>query len=304
VVDAVLSLNDVCGIDGVILPASTAYSVDEKWEQLEFDIIDQAKKIAAGRDLYLTIALGSDVLKDILQVGQIVRAVEDWDIAGVYLVCEHPADDYLTDQSIWLLNLMQLVAGIKFAGKTVYVGYASHQMLLLVLAKCDYIFSGNFLNVRRFQTTTFETQMEDGKSRRTKWYYAPQTLSEFRLASLDIAYQKDIIGVLKTPYDDNEYVGMLFSNVLPTDTGYSEADSFKHYLYSLREQCVQFTHSNYKETLSSYRACLQTAEFILRGLREVGIFDRDRNFSAAFQANYQAVFAFDSEFAFRMDQEW
>lgn len=304
VVDKIVSLNEACGSKTIILPSIVTNDISSAWKEFQKKVIGKALERHDKEQLFITVALGVDVLKNIQKVQQVISETEIWDVSGIYLVCEHPSHEYLTDQSLWLLNLMQLVAALKLSGKQVYVGYASHQMLLLTLAKCDYIFSGNFLNVRRFQTSTFEDTEEDSFSRRTKWYYAPQAFSEFKLTSLDIAHQKRVLSVLKTPYDDEEYVGMLFGDALPTDTAYSETNSFKHYLYSLNEQCSYFTNSTYSGALNSYQAYLQTAEFIINGLRSEGIYDRDRNFAEALPANYQAVAAFNSELGFQLSQEW
>jgi hypothetical protein len=317
VVREIIDLNRACECKSVILPSATSYQVDQAWKRLQLGIIDEAIGRNAPFYYYATVALGFDVIKDIEQVDSIIAEVEKWNVEGVYLVCEHFNHEYLTDQPLWLLNLMLLVAGIKRAGKKVLFGYASHQMLQLSLVGCDYMFSGNFLNVRKFQTETFEGPTDDSISRRTKWYYVPQTLSEFKVTTLDIAYQLDELNVLRTPYDDEEFVNMLFNDtVLPSNTNYNETYSFKHYLHCLKRQCEQFTRQSYLDTYNAFQSYIQTAELILMGLKSKGIFDSDRNFARqssfrgarnftdAFSASVQSISAFDSQMRFIMEHEW
>jgi hypothetical protein len=317
VVQEIIDLNTACECESIILPSATSYQIDKTWKKLQLSIINEANKVSTKSDYYVTVALGFDVIKDIEQVDSIIAEVEKWDGKGVYLVCEHYNHEYLTDQPLWLLNLMLLVAGIKRTQKRVLFGYASHQMLQLSLAGCDCMFSGNFLNVRKFQTETFEGPTDDSVSRRTKWYYVPQALSEFKVTTLDIAHQLGELSVLRTPYDDEEFVDMLFNDVvLPSNTNYNETFSFKHYLHCLKRQCEQFTRQSYLDTFNSFQSYLQTAELILMGLKDKGIFDGDRNFARqssfrgarnfadAFSASSQSVSAFDSQMRFLMEHEW
>ncbi|MFR5914311.1 MAG: hypothetical protein ACLUGJ_03885 [Blautia wexlerae] len=101
--------------------------------------------------------MSSDVLNDESQIERVIEYVEEWDVEGVYIVCEHPERYYLVDRPLWVSNIMSLVAGIKRQRKMTIVGYASHQLLCMALAKCDAIASGNFLNLRWFQPEHFET---------------------------------------------------------------------------------------------------------------------------------------------------
>lgn len=303
VINALIGLNEDCEADAIVLPFNSVENIDDSWIELNSLIVEYARNRCPGLPLYVTIALKADALKSIYTIENLVSAIEQLNVDGAYTVCEHPGGAYLTDQSLWLLNYMQLVAGLKLCGKKVIAGFASHQMLLLALAKCDRVFSGNFLNVRRFCTSTFEANDDNGPSQRSKWYYAPQVLSEFKLTTLDLAHQIGVKEVLRTPFDD-EYAEMLFGDAYPSNTAYREGNSFKHYLNAFHEQCKSLTRDSYEETLATYQLWLQTAESIIDGLRAKGIYDRDRNYANAFPASYQAVAAFDSQLGFQMRHEW
>lgn len=307
---SLMDLNTQCQTAAIILPSLTAHHIDDTWKKTQRHIIDTARRIENGissSPMFATVALDAEVLKNQSQVTEIALEAEHWDVDGVYIVCEHPNKDYLTDQPLWLLNYMLLTAGLKRAGKVVAAGYGSHQMLVLGLAKCDMLFSGNYLNVRRFDTATFEEQINDNIGRRKIWYYVPQALSEFKLETLDLAWQvsEHISPILfRSPYSDEPYAKVLFSGALPSSTDYKEGDSFKHYLFCLARQAVAASHDTYDETLAAYDVQLQVAEKLIATFKDFGIFDKDRNFADSFSAAHQAVSSFDKAMGFVMRHEW
>jgi len=185
-------INDLIQTESFILPSGTVGRIDDLWNNVQISISNQAKKIIKDKKIIHTIALKGDVLSDEIQIEKIIQYSNQWDVQGVYIVCEHPNKNYLVDMPIWIANLLMLVAGIKRQGKSVIVGYSNHQMLCLALAKCDAIASGNYLNVRWFKPDRFETiEDNDEKSRRAKWYYCPQAFSEYKIQDLDVAKRLD-----------------------------------------------------------------------------------------------------------------
>ena len=298
-------INTTLHAEAFILPSSIINRIDDRWGKVQGAIASQARKVAKGKRLLLTVALGKEVLSDDTQVESIVRYAERWDIDGVYIVSEHPERYYLIDKPIWVANLMSLVAGIKRLGKEVVVGYANHQMLPLALAKCDAIAAGNFLNVRWFQPEHFETTESNDPSRRTTWYYCPQALSEFKVAYLDVAHRAGVLGVIATPTQmENEFSNILFGGAMPSSTNYKESDSFKHYLHCLRIQCKLASKSTYAETRNFQFAQLETAARILTGLHNERIKGQDRDFGEICDVNEAAIQIFDKEFGFAMAREW
>ena len=299
------TINTTIGSEAFILPSIIINRIDDRWGKVQLAIADQARTVANGQRTLLTVALGEDVLSENLQVESIIQYAEHWDTDGVYIVCEHPERYYLVDKPIWVANLLSLVAGIKRIGKEVVVGYANHQMLPLALAKCDAIAAGNFLNVRWFQPEHFETTDSDDPSRRTKWYYCPQALTEFKVAYLDVAHRAGILGMMATPKQMvNEYSSVLFGGAIPSSTNYKEGDSFKHYLHCLRIQCESASKSTYAETRNSQFAQLETAAQILSGLHGERIKGQDRDFGEICDVNEAAIQIFDKEYGFPMAQEW
>jgi hypothetical protein len=299
------AINTEIGSETFILPSSIVKKIDERWGKVQQTVAAKARAVARGQRTLLTIALGKDVLSEESQIENVIQNAKYWDVDGVYIVCEHPERNYLVDNPIWLTNLLSLVAGIKRLSKEVVVGYANHQMLSLALAKCDAIAAGNFLNVRWFQQEHFETPDNEDPSRRTKWYYCPQALSEFKITYLDVAHRVGFLKNLAAPKQmKNEYSNVLFAGAIPSSTNYKESDSFKHYLHCLRIQCESVSKSTYAETRNSQIVQLKTAAQILRELHDKHIKGLDRDFSDICDVNEAAIQIFDKEFGFVIAYEW
>jgi len=305
VISVLARMNDEINSEAFILPSQTIIKFDERWHKIQSALANQGREFANGRKIFHTISLSSDVVISDTQIESIVQSVSQWNVDGVYIVCEHPGRYYLVDIPIWIANMLSLVAGIKRAGKEVVVGYASHQLLCLALAKCDAIASGNFLNVRWFQPERFETADNDEPSRRATWYYYPQVLSEYKVTYLDVAMRANLLSRMMPPPDmQNPYSHVLFQGALPSSTQYKEGDSFKHYLHCLMIQSRDAVKPSYKETLNAITLSYNTASSLFEGLRDAKIKGQDRDFFEIIDANEAAISLFDSEFGFAMKQEW
>ena len=136
-----VELNREVDSESLILPAFTATKIDDLWNRVQKMAINCAKKYGAEFSRIHTISLSGDVMNDEEQIEKVIAYVEEWEVDGVYIVCEHPERYYLVDKPLWVSNLLSLIAGIKRQHKKTIVGYASHQLLCLSLAKCDAIAS-------------------------------------------------------------------------------------------------------------------------------------------------------------------
>jgi hypothetical protein len=298
-------LNEQVESDAFILPSNKINMIDERWNHIQKNVSDQGRQIAKGQKIYHTVALSGEVLSDESQVEKIIQYASYWDVDGVYIACEHPSRHYLVDKPLWIINLLALVAGIKRQGKSVIVGYASHQMLCLALAKCDAIAAGHFLNVRWFKPERFETSDDDDISRRTTWYYCPQAFSEYKVIYLDIAKRVDMLSNMMPPESmQNDFSRVLFEGAEPSSTGYSEADSHRHYLYCLKVQCETASKLTYEETRNAHLALLETAARLTAGLRNWKIKGQDRDFSEIVDVIESAISVFDKELGFVLSREW
>lgn len=305
VVSGIADINYSIGTQTMILPAITANRIDHLWNKVQKICIDKSNIYASDLAKMHTIALSCDVLDDEEQIETIVAYAEEWDVDGIYIVCEHPQKLYLVEKPLWVTNLMSLVAGLKRQKKKVIVGYASHQMLCLALSKCDAIASGNFLNLRWFQPEHFVTDSNKSPSRRAVWYYCPQALSEYKIPFLDIAKRMNLLDRIEPAESmKSKYCDMLFSAALPSSSGFGEKEAFRHYLYCLGVQCRESVRETYSETRDAHIMMLQTTEQLLNGLSEKGIKGQNRDFMEILDVNRAAIAAFDMSYQFPMAQEW
>lgn len=305
VVSGIADINYSIGAQTMILPAITANRIDHLWNKVQRVCIDKSNTYASDLAKIHTIALSCDVLDDEEQIEAIVAYAEEWNVDGIYIVCEHPQKLYLVEKPLWVTNLMSLVAGLKRQKKKVIVGYASHQMLCLALSKCDAIASGNFLNLRWFQPEHFVTDPNKSPSRRAVWYYCPQALSEYKIPFLDIAKRMNLLDRIEPAESmKSKYCDMLFSAALPSSSGFGEKEAFRHYLHCLSIQCSTSVRKSYVETRDAHIMMLQTTEQLLNGLSEKGIKGQNRDFMEIIDVNRAAIAAFDMSYQFPMTQEW
>lgn len=304
-IQELLLLNEELNSSKVILPSYTIDEYSEEWVEFQKNNIYTANEMGVTKPLYLTIAIGKELMKNTLELEKIVLFIEKMDIEGVYLVCEHPDKMYLVDEPLWFLNLMNLVTSIKRANKKTIVGYASHQMLFLASTKCDAIASGNFLNVRWFQSSRFETIEDKNPSRRSTWYYSPTVFSEFKLAFLDLAYQMGYLDVLQPPSIMKSInSNMLFLGELPSSSGFTERNSHRHYLHCLYNQCKESQKESFTETFNSLILQLGVAEKLLKGLGEQGIKGQDRDFTDLIDVTRGALIGHKKNFGFILEKIW
>jgi hypothetical protein len=189
----------------------------------------------------------------------------------VYLVAETPGS-YLVEDPNWLANLLILSAGLKLQGRPVVVGYMNHQGLALAAANVDAIVSGTWLNVRAFSPDKFFAKDEDDISRRTKWFYCPSALSEYKIPFLDVAYRVGSLTAMKPqPPLPDYYCTPLFGGAQPSAVEWGETLAFRHYLDCLRAQAVQARKPKFDDTINEQHRLLDSAENLLKQLRSSGI---------------------------------
>ena len=246
-----------------------------------------------------------DVLRSDDQIHDLLEELDEWPINGIYLVAKHPSDEYLIDDPMWLVNLMDICAGIRLRGLTCLVGYASHQFLPLVLAKVNAIASGTYLNVRKFTTDKFDQADEEDIKRKSVWYYSPGALSEYKKEFLDLAKKAGVLDSMAPQSDlGSDYVSALFSGAQPTAVGFGEQDAFRHYLHCLRSQINQINTTSYDSAKNDVLTLLETAKTQCSNLQRRGIKGQNRDFLNVADATIGAVAAFDALRGDQMRMEW
>lgn len=276
---AIKRLNDGASTSALVLPGILARRVDDDWFSTLQATYEEAERVAPGTDIVGTLAIGADAMRDADQIGTLIEQSESWSPETFYLVCEHPNGDYLVADPVWLANLLDLIAGLRLAGKKVILGYCQQQMLIAACAKVTAIASGTWMNVRTFPPEKFETKYDEEMKQRTTWYYCPQALSEYKIPFLDMAQRAKVLNRMRPPHGMDEFVTALFAGPQPTTVGFTEQQAFRHYLDCLRTQALEATKSTFDATVEHHQALLNEAETLLSELRSAGVNGQKRDMS-------------------------
>lgn len=298
--------NEIIHSDRFIIPAMMRRYDEhwlDRWKSETFKLVESSRTVVTNKKILLTLALSSDLLcqsEEIIE--KIIEVAQQIDVDGYYLIAEPANGQYLVDNPVWIANVLQLCAGLKLLGKEVIFGYANQQMLCLTAAKVDAIASGTYLNVRKF-SNKFEEP--DGEiKRKSVWYYYPESLSEYKVPFLDVAYNAGVLDELKPLETSNTYVNLIFSGILPSSTAFNETLAFKHYLESLRQQASLCSRKTFKETISANEMLLETASRRIQFLEDNGIYAQARSFKDIVDVNKSALQRIQKTRGFLLEHSW
>lgn len=303
---ALNELNNSLHTKYFILPGLFADSVDDDWLVRQKSIFEEAERLGIENDrLYATVALSGDATRTNTQIHRILDAARDWRVSGIYLVCEHPNGEYLVSDPSWLSNVLDLIAGFRLQGKKVVVGYCNQQMLIAACAAANAIASGTWMNVRSFPPAKFVLTYEEEIKQRTKWYYCPQALSEYKIPFLDIAQRLGLLNsMLPAVSLGSRYADVLFTSVQPSAVNYSEQMSFRHYLQCLREQVKNSRKNTYDETVTYHLSLLSNARQLLDVLHKSGIKGQLRDFKEIIDVNEASINVLEQSNAPLLRRNW
>ncbi len=299
--NAIKKINDYCQTEAYIIPSPLCDEVDKYWIQEQELFINKAIELFNDKEKYITLALSFDVLVDEKAIEKIIDISLKWDVEGYYIV---PEGQYLEDDSYWLTNLALLSAGLKLQNKKVIVGYSNHQMLSLACANVDAIASGTFLNIRSFSAGKFDNPEMDFERRRSIWYYCPQTLSEYGKRALDKAYDYNVLDDLKPFGTTNKYIEILFKGAQPSTVKFGDSLAFKHYLLTLKKQCLLAKKDTFENTLDYHQQLSDSAYEQIHQLEKKGVRERKRSFSDIVDVYQDALFKLKKERGALLKRKW
>jgi len=279
-----------------IIPTLYLENTNEDWNNITERIISSLSNFQISIPKYLTVCVGEELLKNEENTHLLIEQLEEYPVDGFYIIPTHPDNLYLVQDVFWLLNLLDLVSGLKLLGKKVIVGYSNHQLLLLSLAKVDAICAGSWLKTRMFPLGDFNKSGDEQMGgRRSIWYYCPQALSEYQVPFLDIAHRVGILYDMKFPEGyETEYSAILFNGAQPRTVNFKEKQAFRHYLNSLKMQCSEVTKETYEDTKSYLKMIFETAIDLTSYFRKNGVRGKHRDFSNVGEINLSALDAFDN----------
>ncbi len=300
-----IDLNNLGKTNKFILPGLYCDRMDDDWLEIQSAIIDESVHLISDKQRIATVCLSGETIRFEDQIEVLLNASEEWDVDGYYVVAEHPNGTYLADDPIWLSNLLTLCSGFKLQERQVIVGYSNHQLLCLACAGVDAIAAGTWLNVRSFSTEKFQEPDAESVSRRVKWYYCPQTLSEYKLPFLDMAFRRGVLGSLAVLQEYNShYADVIFAGAQPSTTNYSEQQSFRHYLTCLRHQCSTASRSSFSETINYHSALMDDVEGMIKVAHRAGVRGQNRDFADFVDVNRAAIDAFIDTRGFVLERLW
>ncbi|KQC32509.1 hypothetical protein AAU57_03545 [Nonlabens sp. YIK11] len=287
-----------------ILPGKRSSEINDDWYNFYSLIIEVAREMNIHNSVYLTLCLSQEAMRSEDAIHNLLEYLDTWDVDGCYVVPEPSNNSYLVNDPIWIVNLMDLTAGIKLQGKKVVVGYSNHQMLSLGLSKVDAIASGTWLNVRSFNISRFNNP--NGEiARKSTWYYCPQALSEYQIPFLDIAQRLGILQDLASAAVFNSnYSNILFAGAQPSSVNFGEKDAFRHYLQCLKIQAEDSVRDTYLETKEHIQLRLNTSEQLTNYFNSSGIRGKNRDFSDYIDTNLAAIDVFHRLRGMVLNHRW
>jgi hypothetical protein len=272
----------------ILLPGLLTGTIDDQWNDLHENFAQVAKSLSE-QPLYATIALEEAAILSEDQVEDAVSYLSSWPVDGVYLVAEAPGDSYLVEHPGWLANILILISGLRLQGKEVILGYSSQQLLCAAVAGLSELASGTWQNLRGFTRQRYYARDENQVSRRARWYYGPDTLSEYKIPFLDIAQRSGVLSQLRPkPPLPAEFSNPLFSGAAPSAVGWGDQNAFRHYLDVLHAQAGAATATTYAKCYQNHVAILDQAQSELGSLRASGVIP-GRSISGCLDANRSAL---------------
>jgi hypothetical protein len=296
IIDDLLSLYiEPMGASAFIIPTLLLDEKGSEWDIFTEATINELCKRTLQIPKYCTLCISDKLIRDETKIHGLLENIEQYPVDGFYILPIHPQNMYLVDDVSWLINLMDFCAGIKLQGKKVIIGYSTHQLLLLALAKVDAICAGTWIKTRMFPLGDFDDSDDQEKGRRSTWYYCPQALTEYQIGFLDIAHKVGILDRLKTSEAFNSfYADILFSGAQPSTVKFTEHEAFQHYLHCLSIQCSDVSRKTYDETIKYLRMSFEAALEITSLCRSHGVRGKHRDFSNIAEINISLLDAFDS----------
>ena len=300
--------NDVAKSKAYILPSilnpySSVWATSFMLQSKRF--IEAAKRIMGDKPIYITLAFPKDFLiQNESVIEPILQEILDWNVDGYYVIAEALERKYLTDNPMWLSNVLHICATLKSANKKVIYGYGNHQMLPLALLKADAMASGTWLNVRSFTNRFVDL---DEQKRKSTWVYYPESLSEYKMSFMDWAFNHGYLESMRSAdkgFLDISINKIFQSSAQPSATGFNETDAFKHYLCCLKHQIELLDKPSYKEAFGSYEMLLMTAEREIERLESKGVYAQARSFRDVIDVNRAALMQLDKGHGFSLGMMW
>lgn len=257
---------DTLQVTEVLLPGRYTNVRSEDWLEMHANFSQLGEDI--DLPVYATVALGPDLICDTESFDAIMSEVVDYPVDGVYFLYHSPRDAFLCNDDLFLMNLLSGLLSLSLANKKIILGYANQQDLLFAAAGAETIATGNYRNVRSFNPIIFNEEEETERQRAT-WYYDGQSLCEFRLQQLGLAYQR--LGMRGAFGPESQYSLDMLQSPNPAAMRWAEPNAFKHYITVLRDQWLSFGSIDKNHRHQAIQRQYQSVQECLTSYRDRGM---------------------------------
>lgn len=262
---------DVLHVTEVLLPGRYIDVRNEDWLEMHANFAKVAAEMNIGIPIYATVALGPDLICDMPSFDAVMNEVVGYPVDGVY--CLYNSPSFLCNNDLFLMNLLSGFLSLSLAKKSIILGYANQQDLLFAAAGVETVATGNFRNVRSFNPAIFDVE-EEAERKRATWYYDGQSLCEFRLQQLGLAYQR--LGMRGSFGPETQYSESMLQSPNPATVRWREPDAFKHYITVLRDQWLSFEGRVRRERHAVVEVLHQSAQQNMTSYQNQGMHLVDR----------------------------
>lgn len=183
--------------NNIITPGFCIETIDWKFDY-SIDIYEYFKNNYDFDEYYMTLMFSSEIfhskndIDDILE--ELKENIEDSQTSdGVYLIIKYPSSQVKNYESIdpeTLSNILYFINMLRSYGYKVIIGYCFLNSVLFSALGCEYIATGWFNNLRKFEDTKFENT--DSFGIRKKRYLSTPTLTYMPLELINECKAIDI----------------------------------------------------------------------------------------------------------------
>lgn len=275
-------------VDAVILPGRYTNSVDNSWLEMQYKIAETGSSEVTDRNVFTTLALGPDVILNQDNFDTVIDELINYPVQGVYFVFEHPNNEFLINNELFLYAILDSTLSIVLSGKEVIVGYANQQSLIFAASGIETIASGNYRNVRSFDHMLFSSQDTEGWQRNI-WYFDGNTLGEYQPPKLSLAFRRGLASYFGPSTSHSK---RLLEATNPANVPWREPEAFRHYLELIKNLWTKFEKFPKNQRAYEVKIFLEEIREHNNKLREKGFNPGERGFYSAIESTIDALDAF------------
>lgn len=169
--------------DNIITPGFCIEAIDWKFDY-SIDIYEYFRENYEFECYYMSLMIASEIFHSKNDIDDILEELNESvdEKSGIYLVIKYPTQQIKNYESIdpeTLSNILYFIYSLKSAGYKIIIGYSFLNTVLFSMLGCEYVATGWFNNLRKFEQSKFENP--DSFGIRKKKYVSIPTLTYMTL---------------------------------------------------------------------------------------------------------------------------